>query len=546
MPGGILGQLSALNKRLSVNQKLSIFALGVVTLCGILCFVYLLRRDDYQLLFSNLDAADANSVVSKLRTRNIPYQLEDGGRAVAIPASRINEARLELATEGLPQKGRIGFEIFDQNSWTATDFTQKVNYRRALEGELERTILSLSEVSQARVHLVMAKESLFEDEREPAKASVIIKLHSGSKLSESRVAGIANLVAFGVEGLHPENVTIVDMDGNSLTSRGVEPGAEDDAKKPLRKKLEKELSQKVVSILEPLVGAGKVRATASVTLDYSESQQTEEIYDPQKTVVLSSQKSEERLGSAPAVGGVPGPAQPPGQAAQKPGADGRLKQSETVNYEVSKTVRQVKQPKGTIKQLSVAVVVDDKTVATKDKSGKTTETSKSLSSAEIDQITKLVSATVGFNAERGDSVIVENIPFSGIGQQKPQLTEPGLLDKYRNLLQPAMRYLLILLMFVLFYGLIFRPVKRKVFSYVQVDDAPYNQLAAATGDPEMVRQLESKMAQLKSSNQLALEKGAEESPASESDVIKQQLVELAKREPELVTRMIKNWLMQEV
>jgi flagellar M-ring protein FliF len=545
MPG-LLTQLSALNRRLTINQKISIVALGTLILCGILSFVYLLKRDDYQLLFSSMDASDASAVVSRLKQMNIPYELSEGGRAISIPGARINEARLDLATAGLPEKGRIGFEIFDKSNWSATDFTERVNYRRALEGELERTVLSLSEVSHARVHLVMEKDSLFQDRKQPAKASVVIRLKSGSSLPASRVNGIVNLVAFAVEGLQPDNVTVVDVNGNLLsTAHNGEEQALDEAQLSLRRKLEKEMTQKVVSILEPLVGVGKVGVTASVLLDYSESQQTEEIFDPNGTVVLSSQKSEERAGDSTQAAGVPGVnANQGGTVRQQSVAEARVRQSETVNYEVSKTVRQTRLPKGTIKQISMAVVVDDKSLASRDANGQPIESSKPRDAAEIEQLRKLVSATIGFNAERGDSLTVENISFTGVTHELQLLPEPAFLQDYRDLMQPAMRYLAILLLFALFYLLVFRPVKKRVFSYVEFGDPQFAQLAAATADGEMVRQLESKMAQLKGASP-QLGPANVEQPASETEVFKRQLVELARREPETVTKLVKNWLAQE-
>jgi flagellar M-ring protein FliF len=545
MPG-LLTQLSALNKRLTINQKISIVALGALILCGILSFVYLLKKDDYQLLFSGMEANDASAVVSRLKQMSIPYELSDGGRSVSIPGTRINEARLDLATVGLPEKGRIGFEIFDKSNWSATDFTERVNYRRALEGELERTVLSLSEVSHARVHLVMEKDSLFQDRKQPAKASVVIRLKSGTTLSTNRVVGIVNLVAFAVEGLLPENVTVVDVNGNLLsTAHNGEEQALDEAQLSLRRKLEKEMTQKVVSILEPLVGTGKVRATASVSLDYSESQQTEEIFDPNGTVVLSSQKSEERAGDSVQAAGVPGVnANQGGAVSQQTVGDGRVRQSETVNYEVSKTVRQTRLPKGTVKQISMAVVVDDKSVISRDANGQAQESTTPREAAEIEQLRKLVSATIGFNPERGDSLTVENISFTGVNLEQHPLADPGFLQDYRNLLQPAIRYLAILLIFALFYLLVFRPVKKKVFSYVEFADPQFAQLAAATNDGDMVRQLESKMAQLKGTSP-QLGPASVEQPASEADIIKRQLAELARREPETVTKLVKNWLAQE-
>lgn len=547
MPG-LLTQLSALNKKLSINQKLSILFLGTVVLVSILSFVYLLRREPYQLLFSNLEAADANTVVEKLKQLNIPYELGDGGRAIEVPADKVNQARIEVATQGLPSTGRIGFEIFDQTNWGLTDFAEKVNYRRALEGELERTIVSLSEVASARVHLVMEKDSLFQEEKQPAKASVVVKLKTGASLSPSRVSGVSNLVAYAVEGLSPDHVTVVDVTGNLLSQNGNREEM-DSSQLELRKKMERDLSQKIVSLLEPLVGEDKVRVTSSVLMDYSEIQQTEEIFDPNGTVVLSQQRSEELLVDGARKGGIPFKANgaqgaPPNPPAGQARSEGVTRQTESVNYEVSKTVRQTKSPQGTIKQVSVAVVVDDKVTRAKDKKGNLVEKTQRRDSEEMERFRKLVSATMGFIAERGDSLTVENISFSGLVSEPAPASEPSFLEQYRRLLQNGMRYGLILLLFLFFYLLIFRPVKKKVFSYVEFDDPQYTQLAAATNAPEMVQQLQQRMAQLGQGRQgtpLALQAGQHLDPASPRS-IKEQLITLAQKDPEAVTKLIRTWL----
>ncbi|MEJ2082831.1 MAG: flagellar basal-body MS-ring/collar protein FliF [Acidobacteriota bacterium] len=302
MAGSALSQLSALNKSLTLNQKLSIVGLGVVILFGVLLFGYLVQRQPYQLLFSDLDASNANSVVEQLKQLGIPYELANGGRSILVPADRVSETRLELASQSLPKSGRIGLELFDQNNWGISDFAQKVNYTRALEGELERTFLSLSEVSGARVHLVMQKDSLFEEDSQPAKASVVIKLNSTATLGKRKVAAIRNLVAFAVEGLDAKNVTLVDVSGNLLS----EPPAEDEslttAQVGLRQKAEKEVCDKVRAILAPIVGEGNVRVSASVQMDFSQTtEKSESIQDP---IIISQQVSKELVNS-PEQQGIP-------------------------------------------------------------------------------------------------------------------------------------------------------------------------------------------------------------------------------------------------
>lgn len=543
MPGNILSQLSSLNQKLTLNQKLSIIGLSTVILFGILSFVFLLQRDSYQLLYSNLDASNASAITEKLKQMNIPYQLSDGGRSILIPPDRINEARIEIASQGLPSTGRIGFEIFDKSGWGITDFAEKVNYRRALEGELERTIMALSELSQARVHLVLEKESLFEQDRKPAKASVVIQLRTGTRLPPSRVQGIQNLVAFAVEGLDPANVTVVDVHGNLLSQPEQEETHLSTAQLDLRRKMERDLEQKVVSILEPLVGKDRVRVTAAIQLDYSETEQTEQIVDPDKSAILSQQRTEEAVNGMPQRGGIPFRANDGEAVTTQGNTAGRTLLNEAVNYEVSKTVKQTRLPRGSIKQQSVAVVVDDRLVRTKNDQGEVEESLQSRTPEEMEQLRNLVSATMGFVAERGDTLTVENLSFIGLDAPPRTEVEPSFLDRNRPLVERVLRYLLILLLFVLFYFMIFRPVKKKVFSYVEFTDPEYAQLAAATQNPELVHRLEEKMARLGDPNRRALGEGQKPGDVMEEKaIIKKQLVSLAESDPNLVTQLVRSWL----
>jgi flagellar M-ring protein FliF len=541
MAGSALSQLSALNKSLTLNQKLSIVGLGVVILFGVLLFGYLVQRQPYQLLFSDLDASNANSVVEQLKQLGIPYELANGGRSILVPADRVSETRLELASQSLPKSGRIGLELFDQNNWGISDFAQKVNYARALEGELERTILSLSEVSGARVHLVMQKDSLFEEDSQPAKASVVIKLNSTATLGKRKVAAIRNLVAFAVEGLDAKNVTLVDVSGNLLS----EPPEEDEslttAQVGLRQKAEKEVCDKVRAILAPIVGEGNVRVSASVQMDFSQTtEKSESIQDP---IIISQQVSKELVNS-PEQQGIPFKANDPAaastaQAGPASSQNGRSRQTETTNYEVSKTVRQTVRPSGSILQQSVAVVVNDKQVATAD--GQGTEM-QGRSPQEMERIRNLVTATVGLNAQRGDTLTVENVSFTLRPEDLPTVPTPSFWQRNWDLIHPALRYLLILVVFALFYLMIFRPVKNRVFSYVEVEKVNNRQLAASIKDPELLKQLESAL-----SGDRALGEGELlHKPTDPESAMRKEILRLAKDDPQAVTHLIRSWLSEGV
>ncbi len=269
----------------------------VLTFVSVVSFVvgsaYWLNSSSYRVLYADMDPEAASQLVAQLRSRDVPFRLDDGGRAIRVPSTRIDELRLELAGEGLPASGRIGFEIFDRTAFGVTEFLEHVNYRRALEGEIARTISTLSEVSSARVHIAMAQESLFATRSEPAKASVVLKRRNKQPLSQSAVIGITNLVAASVEGLRAEAVVLLDSFGNPLSRP---PGDNDEplgnAQGERQRRLEADLSNRVVTLLEPVVGLNRVRVDVSARLNPESAELTEERWDPD-TVVRSRQVTTE-------------------------------------------------------------------------------------------------------------------------------------------------------------------------------------------------------------------------------------------------------------
>jgi flagellar M-ring protein FliF len=544
MPSNFLGQLNSLNEKLTLNQKLSIGALSTVILLGTLVFVYLVQQQHYQLVFSNLDAENARAVIGQLDQLDVPYQLSDGGKSLSVPPDRVDEVRIEIASQGLPTSGRIGFELFDQNNWGITDFAEKVNYRRALEGELEKTLLGLAEISSARVHLVMEKDSLFEEESQPAKASVVIRLRDREGLAPKRIQGVQNLVAFSVEGLQPENVTLVDVHGNLLSQVQDSKEMLTDAELSHRNKIEQELAQKVVSILEPLVGENKVRVTASVQLDRVEMQENEELFDPDRTVIRSQQRTEEFAGDGAVAQGIPFRANDAGQGGGNPPANsGKSRQAnvEVVNYEISKTIRSRRTVAGGIKNISMAVVVDDKISTTQDAEGNSVETPAPRSPEEMERLRSLVASTIGFTEGR-DALTVENISFMKVVEEPVTLPDPSLIDRYQGFILQGLRYFSVVVLFLLFYFLVFRPVRKKVFSYVEVSSPDLKQLASSAENPELARLLEQGLPQASGENQLALSPNNLQGTLDQAAAARKQLVDLAQKDPSLVSQMIRSWL----
>jgi flagellar M-ring protein FliF len=426
-PQQLLAHAARLRASLSTAQLASLAGAFVAVVAVIVGSAYWANAPSYTVLYRDLDPESANAVITKLKAANVEYALEDGGSTLMVPAARVDELRLDFASQGLPTAGRIGFEIFDRTTFGTTEFLEHVNYRRGLEGELARTIATISDVASARVHISLAKDSLFTSTAEQAKASVVLKLRSARPLSASTVAGIAGLVSSAVESLRPESVVIVDTFGRPL-SKPVddETAAGGGANLEHQQKFERDMTAKVVSLLEPVVGAGHVRVNVSARFSAATSEETEETWDP-NSVIRSQQKSSDTSSSAASAsrqgraGGVAGARSnaPPdastatGQTAQvaaTEGVAGRI--SETVNYEIGKKTRHTVVPGGRVERLSVAVIVDD--VRAPGAEGQPA-TSKPRESTDMERIKSLVATSVGLDQERGDQLTVENIAFEDGG-----------------------------------------------------------------------------------------------------------------------------------
>jgi flagellar M-ring protein FliF len=446
-PEQILDRLKTLYASLSKRQLITIAATFVGVVGLLVIWAYWLNAPDYRLLFSDMDADSAAQVIQKLKAEKISYELSDDGHAIKVPAAKLDELRIDLSAQGLPATGRIGFEIFDRTQFGQTDFLEHVNYRRALEGELERTIATLREVESARVHIAMAKDSLFTDRQQPAKASIVLKLRRRGDISQATVNGIANMVSAAVEGLKPDAVVILDSFGRQLNRSGNDDDGLSGPQLDRQRDIEHELSARVVRLLEPIVGIDKVRVNVAATLNPSSQEETDEHWDP-NSVVRSRQVTTDARGgsltggiagaraneppplppaaaSASANPKTPPPPQPASLAAATDPAfalpQNVTHSSETTNYEISKVTRHSVTPGGEIARLSVAVILDDQTQVTHDKSGKTVQTEKPLTSDQLQKIQSLVSSAVGLDTTRGDRLTVENMPF----EETPMDTGPA-------------------------------------------------------------------------------------------------------------------------
>ncbi len=427
-----MDQVKKLLQSLSATQRITILVCAVAVAAGVMWFSRFQQDAGMRPLYTGLSAEDASAMVAKLRENGVVYKVGENGTSLMVPEARVAELRLEMAGIGLPKTGRIGFEIFDKTNFGITDFAEHVNYRRAVEGELERSVMALAEVQQARVHVSLPKESVFTESRESAKASVLVGLRPGMRLSAQNVTAIANLVSSAVEGLAPESVSVVDMAGN-LLSRPRRDGPADgaqisEAALEYRQAIEHDLALKINNTLDPLLGADKFRTGVSADVDMSSGEQSEETYDPTKSVMVSSQKSEDSSGTTRASSGAAAQAAAPGTAANlpptttaKPGGGGSTstKRSESIAYQSSRVTKHVKLPQGSIKRLSIAVLVDQG--AKWEGQGKNMHRVVTPpDTAKLKTIQSVVSALVGLNTERGDQITVEALPFdSSVNMELP-------------------------------------------------------------------------------------------------------------------------------
>lgn len=460
----IVGQLKQFWLTRTSKQRLMLGAAAAATVGLVGLFASLMSTPDYKPLVSGLEPADAATIGAELKAKNIPYQLSPDGKSISVPSDQVDAARLDVAASQPTRSGRMGFEIFDKVSWGQTEFDEKVNYQRALEGELERTITTLANVKSARVHIVMATESVFVDRERGAKASVTLKLARGG-LTHDETASIQRMVAGAVDGLKPTDVSIIDADSNLALNPSGDTGNEDGA--------ERQMSQRLIATLSPVVGADHIRASVNVEYDPSTTEENLEKYDPAVSATLQIQRSDESTGGKAGVGGVPGTtSNVPQKLPNVPVTTGddsgaQSSKTESATYGVNKTTRHSIEPAGRIKRLTAALLVDDAVTRKLEKSGKWTETRVKRSAQELQQIQTLAQNAIGIDTARGDAITVQNLPFAGAAAE--EIAPVTIFDKARRGLtdySSAVRYAMLALLFVMAYTLMIRPMQKKVLEQV--------------------------------------------------------------------------------
>jgi flagellar M-ring protein FliF len=550
----------------SLRQRITIVMAAVLAGAGLYALVQWRQEADFRPLYTGLAPEDAGGIVQKLKESAVEYRLGEGGTSVLAPSARIAELRISMAAAGLPKSGRIGFELFDKANLGATDFTEHVNYRRALEGELERSVMSLAEVEQARVHLTFSKESVFVEQQEPAKASVLVRLRPGSHLAPQNVLAIDHLVASAVEGLSPDAVSVLDMNGNLLgrpkaagTLDGPEPS---EAVLDYRHKVEADLVAKIDSTLEPLLGAERFRAGASVECDFTGGEQSEEIFDPARSVMVSSQRTEDSSGPTSA-NGVPGTASTLPRPTSRPGTgSSRVSRvTENIAYQSSRTVKKTRVPAGEVRKMSLAVLVDQ-TVSWEKDNNTFRRVLVPPPPEKLKVIHDLVAGVTGLNVDRGDQLIVETLPFeTTLMTEPPQPNAPGMAPAAKPVLPLGLdrKTLLIgggataLLILILVAALMRRRSAPEVAASAPAA-LPAGQGAAPAQVPQagssVEQQLEAKLAE-REAQQQKLDAQAlsalKLAPAitKTSEVLAKHLREKVKEEPGLSAHVLQSWIRED-
>ncbi len=538
-----------------LGQKLLLVA-GIAAVVAVMVVFWLWsQKPDYRVLFSNFADKDGGAIVAELDKLNIPYKFSEGGSAIMIPADQVHQVRLKLAAQGLPKGGNIGFELLENQKFGVSQFVEQVNFQRGLEGELERSIQSISAVQAARIHLAIPKPSVFVREQQYPTASVLLNLHNGRRLDGQQVAAVVHLVASSVPNLSADHVTVVDQNGNLLSDNAnkAKQNGLDPEQMAYVENMQGNIARRVESIITPIVGAKNVHAEASAEIDFSNTEQANESYKPNskpEDMAVRSAQNHESQNSGGSNGAVPGAVsnQPPGEstapinapgaqngdenapAAAAPAPPQNTQKDTTTNYELDKTISYVQQAKGGIKRLHVAVVVNHIPVV--DSTGKTTY--RALNNAEKQQVSDLAMQAMGFNRERGDTISVVNTPFISEAQEKlaePPLWKDPMAIEYGK---DALRFLAGVIVLMMIYKKLLKPLANKLTG---ADKQQLELVQGATALPGAEGSAEEDALVTLSGESPALPGASTSALNATLEAAKQ----VAKENPRMVANVVSNW-----
>ncbi|WP_338885262.1 flagellar basal-body MS-ring/collar protein FliF [Xenorhabdus sp. TH1] len=557
---------NAIISKIKADPKVPLLVAGSAAIAIIIALFLYLRSPDYRVLYSNLSDKDGGEIVTQLTQMNIPYRFAENGSALMIPADKVHETRLKLAQQGLPKGGAAGFELLDKEKFGISQFSEQINYQRALEGELARTVESLGPVQSARVHLALPKPSLFVREQKSPSASVTVGLLQGRVLDEGQINAIVHMISSSVAGLPASNVTIVDQSGRLLTQSDATSRDLNTTQLKYTQEVENRFQHRIETILAPVVGHGNVHAQVTAQIDFSRREETAEEYKPNQppnqAAVRSKQNSTSEQSGGPLVGGVPGalsnqPSAAPSAPIEKPNANAKNngdekgdekpaqqrnntrnngyerilsdnrnnRYDETINYEVDRTIRHTQLQAGAVQRLSVAVVVNYAT--TQGKNGPETQ---ALTPEQLSQIEALTREAMGYSTERGDSLNVVNTPFNDIAEviePLPFWQNPILLEK---LLEASRWLLLVLVVWLLWRKMIVPQIAKKRAAEKAALETQKNQLKQKI---ETNAELDEKMRRNLARQRVNVE------------LQSQRLRELAEKDPRVVALVIRQWMSNE-
>jgi flagellar M-ring protein FliF len=557
-----MNQFKQIFDRLSWTQRIWIVVAAVAVIGGLTYVNHWNDERDFKPLFSGLADEDAGALVAKLHEAGVEYRLAANGSTILVPSDKVAEARLQMASAGLPKSGRIGFELFDKANFGASEFTEQVNYHRAIEGELERSVMSIREVETARVHLTLAKDSLYSEARQPAKASVLVKLRHAAALSPQNIAAICQLTASAVPGLSADQVSLVDTSGNLLNrprpnATGDDAGGSE-ATLDYRKAIEQGLQTKIASTLEPLLGPDHFRIGVSADVDITSGEQSEEVFDPTKSVMVSSQSTED----GPAVStasGVPGTASNLPRPTSRPssGASNYSRHTENISYQTSRLVKHTRLPQGAVKKLSLSILVDHS--LRWDGAKRIVE---APSAEKLKVIHDLVAAATGLDPARGDQLVVNAFPFESTLNAEPATAANAAPTVVASPLPPWLQKLMgqknfmmiagvgAAAMLVLVVGFLMVVMKMRNKKRVAAELAQAALEAAKPKGPSVLdaqKDLEARMAgqvgeQARKDAEAMLQLKLPEVQTKKTEVIKKHIAAEAKKDPTAMAQVVRTWL----